>query len=439
MATDLTRIGEKARKERQRRFSSLLHHVYDMDNLKGCYRKLGRGKAIGIDKITKEAYGVELESNLEKLQLELIRGGYKPGKIRQVEIPKPGTNKTRKLGISNFEDKIVQKAMKDTLEQIYEADFLECSYGYRPGRSQHQALDKLGRTIQRKRINYVVSADIRSFFDTVSHEWMVKFLEHRIADKRVIRHIKKMMKAETILKNGIIKANTEGTAQGSILSPLLSNVYLHYALDLWFEKVYKKTCWGEAHYFRYADDFVACFQNKNEAERFLKEIVPRLAKFELQIEESKTELIKFGRYAKESTTDKKTKPKTFYFLGFTHYCSKTRHGAFKLKRRTSGKKFRSKLKELNVWLKRSRSWMKTKDILTRSVQIVKGYLNYYAITDNVPRCANFVYQFRKLLYKWLNRQSQKRSYTWESFHQVLIWVGWPPIRRKVNLCPFSKT
>lgn len=256
MSTDLTRIGEKAKKDSKCRFSALMHHIYDVENLKACYRRLKSGKAIGLDQITKETYGKDLKSNLEKLHLRLLRGGYQPGKIRQVEIPKPGTNKTRKLGISDLEDKIVQKSVKETLEQIYEADFLECSYGYRPGRSQHQALDALGRTIQQKKINYVVSADIRSFFDTVSHEWMVKFLEHKIADKRVIRLIKKMLKAKTVMKDGLIKANTEGTTQGSILSPLLSNVYLHYALDLWFEMTFKRTCSGEAHYYRYADDCV---------------------------------------------------------------------------------------------------------------------------------------------------------------------------------------
>jgi len=265
MSTDLTRIGEKARKEPDLVFTSLYHHVTDLDNLRDCYGALDDDKAVGVDGVTKEQYGRNLEENLQSLSDRLKRMGYRPQTRRRSYVPKPGSDKGRPLGISCFEDKIVELAVKRVLEPIYEEIFEDSSYGYRPERSQHMCLDKLGRTIQQKRVSYLVESDIRSFFDEVSHKWMIKFLEHRIGDPRILRLINRMLKGG-IMEDGLVRASEKGTPQGSILSPLLSNTYLHYVLDLWFSHRVKKQCRGEGYYFRFADDFLACFQYKADAE-----------------------------------------------------------------------------------------------------------------------------------------------------------------------------
>ena len=259
MATDLTRIGEKARKEPDFVFTSLYHHISDVDNLRACYDSLEARKATGVDGVTKEEYGKNLEENLQDLSARLKRMGYRPAPSRRSYIPKPGSEKGRPLGISCLEDKIVESAIKRTLEPIFEAVFEDSSYGYRPNCSQHKCLDAIGRTIQQKPVHYVVEADIKGFFDEVSHEWMVKFLRHRIGDERVIRLIIRMLKSG-IMEDGLVIASDQGTPQGSILSPLLSNNYLHYALDLWFSRRMSRQSFGKAYLFRFADDFLACFQ-----------------------------------------------------------------------------------------------------------------------------------------------------------------------------------
>jgi len=437
MARDLTQIGERARKEPKLCFTSIYHFVTDEDNLHACYRDLEPGKAPGIDGVTKEEYGEDLEKNVTDLAQRLARMGYRPRPVQRVYIPKPGSDKERPLGIPCFEDKLVQRAVARALEQVYEADFLDCSYGYRPGRTCHQALDTLGRTIQRKKVSYVVEADIRGFFDHVNHEWVLKFLGVRIGDKRVHRLIWRMLRGG-VMEDGLVHWGEEGTPQGGSLSPLLSNVYLHYVLDLWFERRFRKQCRGEAYYFRFADDFLACFQYREDAERFLAEMETRLAEFHLEVEPTKTKLLKFGRFARGDAERGGKKPETFTFLGFTHYCGQTRTGSFKVKRRTSKKKFRVKLKEMKVWLRTSRSHLKGGAMLRQAKAKLQGHLNYYAITDNGQMCASYRRQVTRLLFKWLNRRSQRRSYDWERFNAVLAWVGWPSVRIVHNLDPFRR-
>jgi group II intron reverse transcriptase/maturase len=357
--------------------------------------------------------------------------------VKRVYIPKPGTDKQRPLGLLCFEDKLVELALSRVLEQIYEADFIESSYGYRPKHTQHQALDQLGRTIQQKRVSYVVEADIQGCYDHLNQEWMQRFLEHRIGDKRILRLVVRMLKSG-VMENGLVRASDEGVPQGGNLSPLLSNVYLHYTLDLWFERRFKKTCQGEAYYFRFADDFLACFQYRADAERFLRELAERLGQFHLQLEPRKTKLLEFGRFAAERAQRRGRRPETFDFLGFTHYCGQTRTGRFKVKRKTAKKKYRAKLKEVKEWLKQERSRLKKGELLWQAKLKLVGHLNYYGITDNAEMCNAFRTQFTRLLFKWLNRQSQRRSYTWDRFCGALSWVGWPSVTIKHHISPFHR-
>ena len=437
MATDLTRIGEKARGEPGLVFTSLYHHICDEDNLRVCYGTLGANKAPGVDGVTKREYGENLDGNLQDLSARLKRMGYRPGTKRRSYIPKEGKAKGRPLGISNFEDKIVEQAVKRTLEPIYEAVFEESSYGYRPGRNPHQCLDALGRTIQQQNVSYVVEADIRSFFDRVNQEWLVKFLRHRIGDERVIRLIIRMLKSG-IMEDGLVSATDEGTPQGSILSPLLSNIYLHYVLDLWFSRRVRRQSDGEAYYFRFADDFLACFRYKADAERFHRQLKERLEEFGLELAEEKTHCIAFGRFARRDAQARGGSPAEFTFLGFTHYCGKTKEGYFKVKRRTSRKKLGQSLRNFSDWAKKARRVLRKGEMIRQARIRVIGYLNYYAITDNTERCSYYRYRATQILHKWLNRKSQRKGYNWAQFKQVLDLLDWPTVSIRKDLNPFRR-
>jgi group II intron reverse transcriptase/maturase len=437
MSTDRTRIGEKARKEPDLVFTTLYHHVTDVDNLRDCYEALDDDKAVGVDGVTKEQYGKDLEENLRNLSNRLKRMGYRPQAKRRTYVPKPGSAKGRPLGISCFEDKLVELAVKRVLEPIYEEAFEESSYGYRPSRSQHGCLDDLGRTIQQKGVNHIVEADIRGFFDNVVHEWMLKFLRHRIGDPRILRLISRMLKGG-IMEDGLVRASEKGTPQGSILSPLLSNIYLHYVLDLWFSRRFRRHCRGEAYYFRFADDFLACFRSKEDAEDFESGLRERLEGFGLELATDKTRCIEFGRFAREAARKRGEKPKEFTFLGFTHYCGKTRKGHFKVKRRTSRKKFGQSLRNFTDWARRSRCVLRKGEMLRRAKIRVVGHLNYYAITDNSDKCNSYLHHVTGILFKWLNRKSQRRSYTWKGYLQALKWVGWPKPYIRKDLNPFRR-
>ena len=437
MARDLTRIGERARQEPQTQFTSIYHYVTEVEHLRACYAALPAERAAGVDGVGKAEYGHNLEAKLRELSAQLGRLGYRPQPVKRVYIAKPGTNKQRPLGIPSFEDKLVQTALVRVLEQIYEADFTKSSYGYRPERTQHQALDQLGRTIQQQRVNYIVEADIKGFFDHVNQDWLMKFLEKRIGDERVLRLIVRFLKSG-VMEDGLVRASEEGVPQGGNLSPLLSNVYLHYTLDLWFERRFQRTCRGEAYYFRYADDFLACFQYREDADRFLREMGARLAQFHLELEATKTRLVEFGRFAEERTRQRGEKPGTFDFLGFTHYCGHTAKGHFKVKRKTSGKKYRAKLKEMKAWLQRERSHTKQGKLLQQAKLKLAGHLNYYAITDNSLMCHRFSTRVTQLVYKWLNRQSQCNSYDWVRFQDALAWVQWPAVEILHDLSPLRR-
>lgn len=438
MSTDLTRIIEKAQKEPELVFTSLFHHISDVDNLRDCFDALDGRKAVGNDGVTKKQYGEQLEENLSDLSARLKRGGYRPQPSRRVTIPKPGSEKRRPLGISALEDKIVQASVKRTLEGIFEPCFEGSSYGFRPELSQHDCLAALGRTIQQNRVNFVVEADIRSFFDRVNWDWLMRFLEHRIGDRRVLRLIKRMLKAGVVMEDGLVKATEEGTPQGSILSPLLSNVYLHYVLDLWFARRIKRRSRGEAYYFRFADDFVACFQYEEDAKEFKELLAERLEGFGLELAEEKTRCLPFGRFARERASKKGQRTGTFTFLGFQHYCGRTQRGGFKLKRRTCAKKLRASLQRFEHWVRRARGWLRKGELLRRARTRVLGHIRYYGITDNDQQVGAYVYWANRMLFKWVNRKSQRRSYNWEGFRAVLGRLNWPTRFTVVNLSPMAR-
>jgi RNA-directed DNA polymerase len=437
MSTELKRIGEKARACAGLVFTTLYHHVTDIDNLRESYKALDGRKATGVDGTTKAEYGANLEENLQELSGKLKRMGYRPNPKRRSYVPKPGSDKKRPLGISCLEDKIVEEMVKRVLEPIYETEFEECSYGYRPGRSPQDCVQALGATVQQGRVSYVVEADIRGFFDHVNHEWLMKFLRKRIGDDRILRLINRMLKSG-ILEDGLVKASEEGTPQGSIISPLLSNVYLHYVLDQWFSQRVIRGCKGEAYFFRFADDFVACFQYKNEAEIFRRRLGERLGQFHLQLAEEKTSCIAFGRFARDNAAGRGEKPGEFTFLGFTFYCGKTRNGLFKVKRRTSRKKLGQSLSKFTEWARESRKVLRKGEMFRRAKTRIVGHLNYYAITDNGKMCSTYLYLATRILFKWINRKSQRKSYTWKGFNQVLKWVGWPTVRIRVQMSPFER-
>lgn len=438
MSTDLTRIRDKAQQQTKLVFTSLYHHVTDVDNLRECYKLLDGNKATGVDRVSKVEYGKNMERNIRELSSRLKHMGYRPHPKKRVYIPKPGSDKGRPLGISTFEDKIVELSVKRVIEPLFETLFEDCSYGYRPGRSQHQCIDALGRTIQQQRVNYVVEADIRGFFDNVNHEWLIKFLKQRIGDPRVLRLIIRMLKSG-IMENGLRQQGQVGTPQGSILSPLLSNIYLHYVLDLWFHRRIRQRCRGQAFLFRFADDFLACFQYSEDAENFHTSLNDRLEEFNLKLAEEKTRQIAFGTYARENAKRNGTKPRDFEFLGFTFYCGKTRYGHFKVKRKTSRKKLRQSIFKLSDWLRRRRNLMSTGELVRGAKTRIIGHLNYYAVTDNVKHCNLYMHLTERILFKWLNRRSQRKSYNWKGFNQMLSQVGWPRVRIRVNLNPFSQT
>lgn len=434
MSTNLKRIGEKARKSPGLVFTTLYHHVTDIDNLRNSFNAQDGRKAKGIDGVTKAMYGENLEENLQALSNNLKRMGYIPKPKRRTYAPKPGSDKKRPLGISCFEDKIVEHAVKRVLEPIYETIFVESSYGYRPKHSPHDCVRALGETIQQCKVNYIVEADIRGYFDHVNHGWLLKFLKKHIGDKRILRLIHRMLKSG-ILEDGLVKASEEGTPQGSIISPLLSNIYLHYVLDLWFSHRVVKGCKGEAYLFRFADDFVGCFQIKREAEIFLRRLGEVFGHFNLQLAEEKTSCLEFGRFARGDARQRGKKPREFTFLGFTFYCGKTKNGHFKVKRRTSRKKLNQSLKKFTEWAQESRKTQRKGEMLRSAKTRLVGHLNYYGITDNGTMCSNFRYQATRILFKWINRKSQRKAYTWEGFNQVLAYIKWPPVRIRVDMNP----
>ena len=431
VATKLHRIAEKARKDPQFKFTSL-YHLMNEELLRECFKRLRKDAAAGIDEMTKELYAANLDANLLNLIDRLHRMAYIPQPVRRKYIPKPGSTKQRPLGIPCFEDKLVQAGLVRILQAVYEEDFIEDSYGFRPARSCHKALIALSDTVEDNPVNYIVEADIKGFFDNVNQEWLLKFLAHRIEDKRIQRMVKRFLKAG-VAEDGSVTVSDEGTPQGGVISPLLANIYLHYVLDLWFEKVFRKSCTGYARLIRYADDFVVCFQYKSEAEKFRNALGERLDKFGLEVEPTKTRVLEFGRFAVEHAAKRGTKPETFDFLGLTHYCGRSRNGKrFRMKRVTARKRFAAKLRVFKEWLKKARI-MKTKDLWEIAKAKLRGHYNYYGVTDNLRGIERFGHEVKMLLFKWLNRRGKRHCLNWERFDVMLKRFPLPIPRIKVRM------
>jgi group II intron reverse transcriptase/maturase len=413
----LERVRQAAVRDRKLRFTTLWHHVYNVNRLREAYLSLKRNAAPGVDRVTWGDYGKALQMNLQGLSERLKRGAYRAKPVKRAYIPKPD-GRQRPLGVTALEDKIVQRATTEVLNAIYETDFLGFSYGFRPGRSQHMALDALAVGIRTKRVNWVLDADIRGFFDAIDHEWLMRFVEHRIADERVRRHIKKWLKAG-VLEDGRRIRVEEGAPQGASLSPLLANVYLHYVFDLWAQHWRQKHAQGDVVVVRYCDDFIVGFQHKSDAQRFLKELRERFARFHLELHPDKTRLIEFGRDADQNRRGRgQGKPETFDFLGFTHSCDKTRRGDFIVLRQTRRKKMRAKLKEIKQWL-REHLHDPVPEVGKYLAKVIRGHFRYYGVPRNGPALCVFRLVVGRLWSRSLRRRSQKTRLTWDRMKRLL--------------------
>ena len=417
MATKLDRISELSAQNPSMVFTSL-YHLINYDLLLESHRELDGDKATGVDDVTKVEYEANLNENLTDLVERLKRKSYKPQPSLRVYIPK-ANGKMRPLGIAAYEDKIVQMALMRILQAVYEPKFRGHMFGFRPNLSQHDAIKELNRLIEKGKTNYVVDADIKGYFNNMEHERILELIRFRIADPNILWLVKKSLTAG-VVEEGEWHATTKGSEQGNLASPIISNIYMHYALAQWFDIVFKKKCRGECGLVIFADDFVATFQYEYEAKRFLADVAERFALFGLELEMSKTRLVEFGRFAEENRKKRgQGKPETFDFLGFTHYCSKShKTGRFRVKRKTVQKKLRLKLKELNLWLKQNRH-LRLKDLFAKLNQKLKGHYQYYGITDNSHSIGSYLQQATKMLFKWLNKRSQKKSYTWDRFNDLL--------------------
>ncbi|HSS47638.1 MAG TPA: group II intron reverse transcriptase/maturase [Thermoanaerobaculia bacterium] len=426
----LDRVRQVAKRDKEVKFTALLHHV-DVEALRAAFGRLRRQAAPGEDGVRWKDYERDLEENLQDLHDRIHRGAYRPRPSRRVFIPK-ADGRQRPLGIATTEDKIVQSAVVEVLNAIYEADFLGFSYGFRPGCKPHDALDALTTGILRKKVNWVLDADIRDFFTSLDHGWLEKFVEHRIGDKRVLRLIQKWLKAG-VVEDGIWAESEEGTPQGATVSPLLANVYLHYVFDQWVERWRRQQSHGDMIVVRYADDFVVGFEHREDAERFQAELSERLAKFGLELKAEKTRLIEFGRFAAHKRAARGLgKPETFDFLGFTHISGKNRFGRFEVRRKTIAKRMRAKLKEVKAELMR-RMHLPIPEVGRWLGSVVRGHFAYYAVPGNLDAIRAFRDQVRRCWWKALGRRSQRTSTTWERTGRIAD--RWLPTPRSMHPFP----
>ncbi len=412
----LSLIAEHARRNPRLQFTSLAHLLNEAF-LRTCFHSLNRNKALGQDNVSWYDYAEDLDANVHSLVARLKDKSYRPIPARRVYLSK-GDGQFRPLGISAIENKIVERGVTWILQSIYEQDFSNQSFGFRPKRSCHQALKEMNDLIMFKPVNHVVDSDIKGFFDNVSHDHLLNFLKVRIADSSLLHLIEKFLKAGYV-DSGLLVETDRGTPQGSILSPILANIFLHYVLDDWFETTVKAHVAGFCELVRYADDFVCVVQFERDALRIERALKNRFARFFLEIHPEKSRRMSFGRYEAQNAIRKGRRANTFDFLGFTHYCDRTRKGRFKLGRKTSRKKFVGKCKDMNQWLKDIRNLVKTKDWWKTLAAKLRGHYQYYGVSGNYPALARYYSATLKLVRKWLNRRSQKRAMSWDNFVRYL--------------------
>jgi group II intron reverse transcriptase/maturase len=429
----LSRIRQAAVKDKQAKFTSLMHHIYNLSTLREAYFALKRDAAPGVDGETWRQYRENLESNLADLSARLRRGAYRAKPVRRAFITKDD-GRQRPLGVTALEDKIAQRATVEVLNGIYETDFLGFSYGYRPGKSPHHALDALYTALLTRKVNWVLDGDISSFFDGLDHEWLVKFIEHRVADPRVVRLIRKWLNAG-VLEEGEWSCSEEGTPQGGSASPLLANVYLHYVFDLWVQHWRKTKAKGDVIVVRWADDFVVGFEHQADAARFHHELAERFAKFKLKLHPEKTRVIEFGYFAANNRKRRgKGKPETFNFLGFTHICGKKRsNGMFTVYRRTMSKRKRAKLKEVRKEL-RKRMHQRVAEVGKWLRSVVEGHNRYYGVPSNLSSLGSFRFHVVRCWYWTLRRRSQTRRLTWTQMVPLINrWLPPPKLHHPYPL------
>lgn len=412
------------------KFNNLMHLINE-DSLRECFKRLDKNKAAGIDQMTKEEYGRNLEENLKNLVVRMKRMSYRPQAVRRTYIPKGG-GKLRPLGIPALEDKLVQMVFTRILEAIYEVDFCDNSYGFRKGRSCHDALARINSRLMVKPVNYIVDADIKGFFDNVDHQWLIRCLKVRVADRKFIRYIVRFLKSG-IIENGEYHETEKGTPQGGVISPVLANIYLHFVIDRWFIGNVQGKCKGYTDLVRYCDDFIIYAQHKQEAYRILELIKQRFDKFGLELSEEKTRIVEFGRFAVERRAKEGKRPETFNFLGFTHCCSQSRSGKFKVGRKTEKKRFARGLKNVQEFVRNNRNLLKLTEIWKRVKSMLTGHYRYYGVNENSRSLWNFLYEVRRILFKWLNKRSQRRCFNWDKFNVYLKRYPLPQPRIYNNL------
>lgn len=412
--TKLNRIAWLSKQDSRREFECLMH-LFNTESLLECFHSIDGRKAVGIDGMTKDCYAGNLDQNIELLIANMKKMAYHPGPVRECLIPKEGKpGATRPLGISQFEDKIVQKMMQRVLESIYEPNFLDCSYGFRPGRSCHDAIKDLQNHLHRHQIQTIIDIDLKNYFGTIDHKLLENLLREKIKDPKLMRYIIRMFKAG-VLSEGDLRISDEGVPQGSICSPILSNIFAHYVIDKWIQEDIKPRCKGDVQLFRYADDAVICCQSETDAVRIREVLSKRLARFSLQLNEEKTKMVDFDK----EKAAKGIIQGTFDFLGFTFYYGKSRFGKTVPKLKTKQKAVNSKLKKVALWFKEIRNQMSLKEIWKIFCAKQRGHIQYYGVSHNIKRVTKFLYESRKIAFKWLNRRSQRKSFTWEKFEKFL--------------------
>ena len=415
----LHRVAWLSKQDSKKEFSCLMHY-FNEESLSKCFQIIEGNKAIGLDGINKESYGKDLAANLKRLVDRMKTMSYRPGNIKQVMIPKEGKNNAyRPLGISNFEDKLVQKMMQQVLESIYEPIFLDCSYGFRPGKGCHDAIRELRNHLYKRPISTVIDVDLANFFNSINHKELESILRIKIKDNCLMRYIIRMLKAGILTKGELIVGD-EGAIQGSICSPIIANIFAHYVIDQWFEEVVKNHCRGEVKLVRYCDDLIIACEYEQDAMRIREALDKRLNKFQLKLNKEKTRIVKFDRNSSNKAS--------FDFLGFTFYWGKSKDWYTVPKVKTIGKRMRAKLKRVTAWIKEIRNKCKLKEIWAMLALKLKGHIQYYAVSFNIRAVNTFINQAIRIVFKWLNRRSQKKSFNWEKFKLFIKANPLPKVR-----------